>query len=349
MGGLRRDLPSLPHLDIFEAAARSLNFTKAGNELGVTQAAVSYAIRSLERDLGLALFTRDGRQVALTEAGQTLFRDVAASFANIRRSVAALRGTAHSGQVGVSASTAFATFWMLPRLPQFRQNFPAIELNLRAVDRDIDLATEGVALGVRYGPGVLANYQRALLASEVIYPICSAGFAAQHGLAAGSVAVKEIATLPLVHLLEPHRPCPTWGDWFLAQGHRVNGPMPGLRFNDYALVIRAILEGQGVSLGWHHLVERLMQQGSLVKLSAADWHTGTEYFAVWSRALNARETLVRDWLVAEAQRTEDGGLVEIDPALAQAGGMTEGRASAGRPPGREQLARPQQGARPKEG
>ena len=304
MIGLRRALPSLIHLDVFEAAARVGNFTRAGKELGISQAAVSYAIRAVEGAIGVPLFRRQGRHVVLSEAGAVLFRDVALSLSNIRRSVDLIQTTARPGQVLLSVSSAFATFWMMPRFAAFRKRFPDIDLHVRSVDRDVDIASERMALGVRYGPGVLSTYRRALLSQEVIQPVCSPAFAKRHAVDPGAIAPKAIARLPLIHLEELHRPCPSWRDWFAAQGAPFEDRDASLRLNDYALVIQAALEDQGVALGWRHLVNPLVDRGALVKLGAREWRTKVSYFVVWAGDLSPDAGSVRDWLTAEALAAE---------------------------------------------
>lgn len=294
----RRALP-LVHLEVFEAAARAGSFTQAGRDLGMSQAAVSYAVARLEDGIGVQLFARHGRRVGLTDAGAALFGDVTRGLQTIRRSVASLQQAVQPGKVLLSVSSAFATFWMMPRLTAFRARFPDIDLHLRAVDRDIDIAAERIALGVRYGPGVQPNYHRALLAREAIRPVCSPGYATRHGLDTATPPA-ALARLALIHLDEPYRPCPTWADWFAAHAVAFADGEASLRLNDYTLAIQAALAGQGVALGWRHLVDPLLERGVLVALAAQDWRTAVDYFVVWSGALSSDAARVRDWLLAEA-------------------------------------------------
>ena len=144
MQSLRHLLPSAGSLIVFEAAGRLGSFTGAGRELGMSQAAVSYAVRGLERQLGVALFLRKHRQVRLTEAGERFFADVTLGLSHIRKSAEELRAFAGGGHVTLSASTAFASFWMMPRLQQFRDDLPGIDLRIQTSDRDIDLIAEGI-------------------------------------------------------------------------------------------------------------------------------------------------------------------------------------------------------------
>ena len=151
MRSLRHLLPSAGNLIVFETAGRLLSFTAAGRELGMTQAAVSYAVRSLEDQLGVKLFRRGHRQVLLTEAGDRFLADVTLGLSHIRKSAEALKALSAGSHVTLSASTAFASFWMMPRLQKFRDDLPGIDLRIQTADRDLDLIAEGIPLGIRGG------------------------------------------------------------------------------------------------------------------------------------------------------------------------------------------------------
>ncbi len=297
MQNIRRTLPALPHLNVFDAAVRHMSFTLAGRELGVTQAAVSYSIRMLEQDLGVTLFTRNGRNIALTEVGERFARDVSLGLAHLRQSVLSIRKTGATQMVSLSVSSAFATFWIMPRLNAFRERFPEIDLQVRSTDRDIDLALEDMSLGVRYGSGILPSYSRADLADEIIYPVCSPAYAAKLSRAPERCTARDVARAQLIHLDEPFRDCPIWADWLHAQGHTPKADLPMLILNDYVLVIQATLEGQGIAMGWHHLVEQLVRRGALVRVTPHVWETGVVYTVVWSGPLGRTAAKVRDWLL----------------------------------------------------
>jgi len=146
MQSLRHLLPSAGSLIVFEAAGRLASFTAAGRELGMTQAAVSYAIRGLEDQFGAKLFQRRHRQVLLTEAGERFHADVTLGLSHIRKSAEELRARSGGMHVTLSASTAFASFWMMPRLQKFRDDLPGIDLRIQTADRDLDLVAEGIPL-----------------------------------------------------------------------------------------------------------------------------------------------------------------------------------------------------------
>jgi DNA-binding transcriptional LysR family regulator len=151
MDNLRHLLPSAGNLIVFEAAGRHMSFTRAAQELGMTQAAVSYAIRALETQLGAALFQRAHRAVQLTEAGRRFHADVTLGLGHIRKSAEDIRNRGKPASVTLAASTAFASFWMLPRLHRLRDDLPDIDLRIQTADRDLDIRTESIELGVRGG------------------------------------------------------------------------------------------------------------------------------------------------------------------------------------------------------
>lgn len=298
MQNLRRLLPSAGSLIVFEAAGRLASFTAAARELGMSQAAVSYAVRGLETQLGVPLFHRRHRQVRLTEAGTRFFADVSLGLSHIRKSAEDLRQLAVGSHVTLSASTAFASFWMMPRLQQFREDLPGVDLRIQTADRDLDIVAEGIPLGIRGGdPQDWPNYEALPLAPEEIFPVAGAAYAARFGLPR---TVADLASHRLIHLEEPFREAANWEDWFRSAGLSFAVTGTGLRINDYALVIQAAMEGQGIAIGWRHLVERLLASGLLVRVTDHVMTTGKGFYVVWPKEgeLSGNARRVRDWLAA---------------------------------------------------
>lgn len=297
MNTLRRILPSPGNLIVFEAAGRLGSFTAAGRELGMTQAAVSYAIRGLEDQLGVRLFQRAHRRVVLTENGERFFADVTLGLSHIRKSAEDLRAQAIGETVTLSVSTAFASFWMLPRLQELRDDLPEIDLRIQTSDRDVDIVSEGISLGVRGGkPSDWPEYDCAELAREQIFPVASAAYAHVTGT---GIEPAELVNHKLIHLEEPHRAAADWATWFKSYDAGLAVANRGLAINDYVLVIQAVLEGQGIALGWEHLVSRLVAGGVLVRVSDHCLDTGAAFYVVWpsSRDLSGDARKVRDWLI----------------------------------------------------
>lgn len=284
----------------FEAAARHLSFTQAARELNVSQPAISHAVKRIEAALGVRLFHRRHRAIALTEAGARFYNDVSQGLMQVLQSAERIALAGRSGHVTLSASTAFAHYWMVPRLATFKAQNPQIDIRLQTTDRDIDLEAESIALGIRRGDGSWDGYDGFLLARERIYPVCSPAVLARDGAPASPEA---LAGRDLIHLEEPFRPRPTWATWFAAQNVLFRDRGQGLRLNDYALVIQAAIAGEGIALGWHHLVERLLAQKLLVKALDAELSEAAGIWVIWSSRtpLSPAARTVLEWLRSEAR------------------------------------------------
>lgn len=302
MENLRRLLPSAASLIVFEAAGRHQNFTRAANELGMTQAAVSYAVRGLEEQLGVPLFHRVHRAVKLTEAGEKFHADVSVGLSRIQKSAEDIRAKGRETNVTLAASTAFASMWMLPRLNRMREDLPEIDLRIQTSVRDLDLEEEPIPLGIRGGdPSHWPRYHAALLADEVVNAVATPAYIERHGLP------KTAADLPrhnLIHLEEPVRRACDWTEWFASAGLAYPKQARRLSINDYVLVIQAVLSGEGVALGWEHLIYPQIRSGALVPVAGHVLKTGLAFYVVWprSRELNAQAKRVRDWLLDEGRR-----------------------------------------------
>ncbi|MDF1606763.1 LysR substrate-binding domain-containing protein [Hoeflea sp. YIM 152468] len=301
MSNLRHLLPSAGNLVVFEAAGRHANFTKAAKELGMTQAAVSYAVRSLETQLGISLFTRAHRAVSLTESGRRFHADVTLGLSHIRKSAEDIRARGRANSVTLAASTAFASMWMLPRLHRLRDDLPDIDLRIQTADRDLDIRTESIELGVRGGrPQDWPDYDSALIAPEVIEAVASASYIQKYGMP-GSVA--ELTQHRLIHLEEPSRNACDWPQWLASANVNGETASRGLAINDYVLVIQAVMEGQGIALAWRHLTGRLIQTGLLQKVTDHRLETGAAFHVIWpkGRPLSQPAELVLGWLTNEGR------------------------------------------------
>jgi DNA-binding transcriptional LysR family regulator len=297
MRTLRHLLPSAGNLVIFECAGRLKGFTAAAVELGMSQAAVSYGIRNLETQLGVALFYRAHRRVGLTEAGQRFHADVTLGLSHIRKSAEAISAIHTAEHVTLSVSNAFAAMWMVPRLQEAREALAGIELRLHTSDRDLDIVAENIPLGIRGGnPAHWPTYDSRVFASEAIVAVASPSYVAKHGKIDD---VRAFASHNLIHLEEPWREAATWEDWLASAGVALPSKNRGLLINDYVSVIQAALNSQGIALGWRHLVDPMVADGRLVRVSQHEMITGSAFHVVWQkdRPLSGNAVKVRDWLV----------------------------------------------------
>ena len=285
------------NLVVFEAAARLTSFSKAAEELGLTQPAVSQAVRRLEAAVGTRLFQRNHRAIHLTDSGDRLYADVADGFSRILATARQIRRAAQSEHATLLVSTAFATWWMVPRLAEFRALHPHVDLRLETCDKDVDIAAESTTLAVRRGTGQWPGYRAALITPECLIAVASPRLLAAHP---PPTDVSGLRGYPLIHLDEPHRHRPTWTDYFRHFGVRYKDAGDGLRLNDYALVLQAAMAGEGLAIGWRHICERPIRQGLLAPAGPWAWTTGEGFHLVWSASspLSANAGLVRDWILA---------------------------------------------------
>jgi DNA-binding transcriptional LysR family regulator len=299
MKELRRLIHSPHHLFVFEVCGRLMSFTRAAGELGVSQPAVSLAIRQLEQAIGQALFLRQHRAIRLTEAGERLFGEVSISFERILQIAREVRHEPSPSLVTLSISTAFANYWVMPRMTRLHSSHPGVDLRLQVVDKDLDLEHENVSLGIRHGRGNWPGYHSSCIAREELLAVASPSYLAIHGVPG---SIEDMQNHQFIHLEEPFRPRPKWRDWFHSFGQDFD-PGEGLRLNDYALVIQAAMAGEGVALGWRHVVNSLISTRLLVPVVPQSWITGDEFHLIWSDNIRLSESAeqVRDWIIDEAR------------------------------------------------
>jgi LysR family transcriptional regulator, glycine cleavage system transcriptional activator len=293
---------TLSHLVAFEAAARTGSFTRAAAELSVSQPAISHAMRNLESELGVSLFQRQHKGVATTEAGRYLLEQVGLGLTLIDQAVREVRNMQQDHQVTLAVSTATATWWLLPRIAGFKQLHPDIELRCITTDTDLDLDRERIDLAITLGSGEYPRLPRWHFVDEEVFPVCSPSLLERHGHPADAQALSR---LPLLHLEERYRPRLDWPGWLARFGVSMSRGIRHFRFNDYSIVLQAAREGQGVALGWRHIVEPLLATGALVRPIDLSVTTDQPIHIVASRAGRLRPDVMRlrDWLVREAVTT----------------------------------------------
>lgn len=300
MRELRRLIHSPHHLFVFEVCGRLLSFTRAAEELGVSQPAVSLAIRQLEQAIGQDLFVRQHRAIRLTPSGERFYHEVSGSFERLLQAVREVNRSDDADLVTLSISTAFANYWVMPRMMNLHRSHPNIDLRLQVVDKDVDLEYENVSLGIRRGRGGWPGYDSVKIAREEIFAVASPAYLAANPRPR---SFEDLLQHQFIHLEEPYRPRPTWRDWFASFNVDFVDRGEGLRLNDYALVIQAAMAGEGIAIGWRHVTESLIKKRLLVPVLAQSWKTGEEFHLIWSDRTELSESAqqVRDWVIEEAK------------------------------------------------
>ena len=276
MEGFRRRLPSMTSLVVLEAVARRLSFTQAAAELNVTQAAVSRQIHALEQELGFPLFRRLHRRVELTERGRMLAQVLSQSFALIDQTLTSVRSQSEADELAIGASVAFTQLWLLPRISEFRRRHPDTKIRLITQDAPLDLERDLVDVAIRYGDGAWPDGRSVLLCEDDLFPVCSPDYAAAHRL---PDTAQGLLAHPLVDYEASNPGWIGWKEWLAAfAADRPARPM--LRLSYYSDVIHAALAGHGIALGWNRLIEDLLAQGRLRRVTDLRLHTRGAYFVV---------------------------------------------------------------------
>lgn len=262
MANLRKTLTKLPHLITFEAASRHNNFTRAAEELGVTRVSVSRQIAELEETLGTKLFYRDHRKVTLTQSGRALETELSPALHQIASALQNVAARAGDKRLTVTTTSAFATYWLMPRLVDFSNQYPHIELNLVVSDRKLDLETEAVDVAIRYSKTPPPWEKVTRLLRERVFPVVSPAYQARTRLSQPDDLLDE----NLLHLSGIYRPGARWPNWFRQNGVSPPPESSGVVLNTYINMLQAAIAGHGVALAGNPLVDPYLADGSLLKL-----------------------------------------------------------------------------------
>ncbi len=293
-------LPNLPALRAFEASARHENFSLAAKELHVTSSAVSHQVRLLEEELGVPLFARHGKRIAITQEGQKFAVTLRKLLVEIARAADALRASKQQNRLSISAIPSFAGRWLSPRLGQFIDQYPDIEVTLQASKHLVDFATEAVDIGVRVGQGNYPGLWSEVLMDDYYYPVVSPHFNGGHLPRSPQDLMKSKL---LRSESEP------WLPWFRAAQLDCSEPSSRLVFQDDAsMLVRAAVEGHGVALARHVLVTPEIASGKLVRLFDIAVKCPFSYYLVClpSTLQKTQVQTFREWITAEVKvlRTE---------------------------------------------
>jgi LysR family glycine cleavage system transcriptional activator len=311
-------LPPLSALRAFEAAARHLSLTQAARELSVTPGALSHQIRGLEDFLGVKLFERRVRAIALTTAGKQLYPGLQTGFAKIREAVESL-DTGHAAHVlVVSTSPGLTSKWLAPRLYRFGAAYPDIDVRISSSPLNANFATDGVDLAIRNMP--VDSLSDPLLEMEPLVdvsyiPVCSPRLLEAHGPVKNAQA---LARLPLIHdeSLAARRASPNWTDWFAAAGVRNVDLSRGLRFTSSDHAMDAAGEGAGVLLAHDIMAYDWLRAGRLVIPVKFALPAARNFSVVWAKGRKPTPAAekFRQWIKEEAAALDWRGIRKPAPS-----------------------------------
>ena len=290
-----RHLPPLNALKAFEAAARSESFTRAAEELCVTQGAVSHQVKLLEATLGIKLFSRDRQQLAITDAGREYLNVVRDALDRIAAGTDRLVQRQNAGVLTVSTSPDFAAKWLVYRLGRFAEAHSGIDLRISATMHHIDFAREDVDVAVRHGDGNWGGLDAVRLSTEQLFPVCSPKLMSGRNRIAKP---SDLLKFPLLHLDDWN----AWSKWFDAAGVVDADIRHGTALNRASMLIEAAIDGQGVALARTTLAAWDLINGRLVKPFNLSLKLSRTYWVVCPKATSMKPKIktFRDWLLAEA-------------------------------------------------
>ena len=302
MPASNRILPPMSTLKPFEATARHLNFSRAADELFVTQAAISKQIRLLEEYLGTRLFIRQGRSVALTDDGEKFHQAVAMGLSYIAETASQLKPSASLQRVSIAMRLAFASQFMASQLPSLQSEFPDLDLNILTTEQNpyslLDSADMAIVLGHEPQPHLHADF----LFSEEVFPVCSPRYLELHP---GFTTPDSLAEQNLIHLRDTHWRGLNWTpiNWqVLARelGCSETIGEGGYSLDNYALLIQSAISGVGVAVGWLHLVHEQLSLGHLIRPLKESYLIDRNHYLVMPRESidNSQEMqYIRQWIL----------------------------------------------------
>jgi LysR family glycine cleavage system transcriptional activator len=290
-----RHLPPLNALKAFEAAARHESFTRAAEELCVTQGAVSHQVKALEAELGVKLFNRERQRLVITEAGRAYLEVVRDALDRIAAGTERLLQRQSAGSLTVSTSPNFASKWLVHRLGRFADAHPGIDLRISASLHHVDFAREDVDLAIRHGDGHAPGLHIARLCAEELAPVCSPKLPRRNGLREPS----DLARYTLLHVNDRS----DWEKWITAAGAKNVEVSRGPVLNQASMALDAAVDGQGIALARSALAAWDLIAGRLVRPFKLALPVPYAYWIVCPKVSAKLPKIVafRDWLMSEAE------------------------------------------------
>ncbi|QYX55265.1 LysR family transcriptional regulator [Roseovarius sp. SCSIO 43702] len=317
-------LPPLDYLRAFEAAAIHGSFAGAARSLSISETSISRKVRLLELHYDVPLFVRGHRSITLTPQGERLLAPVRNALDHLRE---ASRGMlAQAGRddvVNLAATNSVASLWLMPRLRRFTRANPRVRIRLTASDNDAECLGDGIDLAILRGDGDWPGYSARMLFGETVFPVCSPDYLRRHPEAA---TLEGLRKLDLIEIANQHTEWMNWRGWLEAQDAAA-GPVGGATvFNTYPLAIQAAADGLGIALGWGHLVDRMLENGELVR-PVGDVNART-HFGYYLLRREDRESfpelrIVADWLLAESAARQRYGARPVGDSSVPSQGSDE--------------------------
>lgn len=301
-------LPSIQTLKFFECTARLNSFTQAANELGVSQGAVSQHIKNLEMRVGFEVFKREGRKVTLTPSGYELLSSIRRGLGDIQRTIEIEKRKQKDSDVVISVQPGFAIRWLFPRLMEFNEQYPDINISLNTVASPLDFNLYHAHAGISYGPIESRNRKLKALFQETLFPVCSASFAEKHQLTVplDKSDFESILSLPLLGDQSPTLATysDTWAYWL----ERYNlTSKSNVRHHSQSNITLQLAElGHGIAIGRTSLVMDAISNQQLLALTKEKLINPCSYYIDYNPAIPASDNLEKfiTWLTNKSKEIE---------------------------------------------
>ena len=293
-------LPSLRGLIAFEATVRLGSMTAAASEMHTTQPTISQRIRALEENVGCPLFDRRGGRLSINARGEAFYEELVPGLARLCGAVVDLRRRTRepSPVVSIAAGAGFTHMWLRPRLKRLEQTFPDRSFRLLPIDRDEAPEMQKADIALRFGPPQRDDLADTLVVPENAFPVCSPEYARQHNLGA-ELDAEALKRITLLHL---DMRDPRWLDWasWCKLAHLPHPPLENaFPYNNFPLLLNAVISHQGVALGWSHVIQDMLASGQLVALGPHVTRKSHGYRLSVRNPRSAMIAPVVDWLVRE--------------------------------------------------
>ena len=285
-------LPPLSSMRLFEAAGRHLSFKAAAEDLNITPSAISHGVQALEEWLGVELFVRGNRSLALTEAGVAYLPRVQAALDMLAQASEAVPGRKPTGRLAISVPPTFGMRWLLPRLQRFNERHPSIEVTVDTSHRRVEFARDAIDVAIRMGGGEWPGLHATCLVREKLVPVCAPRLATR---------IRSNADLHNTTLLHVTRATEDWATWGALAGIDVSNTAGGLRFDTIQMALEAAVNGLGVALGRLPLIDQDLEAKRLVQVLGPPRFCSTGYWMVMQREtiLRPEVNAFRNWINAE--------------------------------------------------
>lgn len=296
---MKFDLPPLNSLPAFEASARHKSFTKAAEELMLTQAAISFQVRNLEQTLLVKLFLRQHRSLELTEEGRSLFGAVRASFKTLEAEKSLITGIKPNKSVSISAPISYCSKWLLPRLFRFQCAEPQVNILIDANDTLVDLKSSGIQLAIRYCETPPEEFYPIKLLEDDVFPVCSPHFISSKGR---NMRMEDLTEMTfLTDRMHDHQ----WSEWIDASANSPRVDLLRKSFSHSGFAVDAAIAGEGIAFGRLPLVAEDLDNGRLIRPFLDVGKSAFAYYLLRSHSSlgNLDADVVASWLTDEAART----------------------------------------------